>query len=259
MLMGTYQKVQFRASQTFIYASFPKSSAIVARLLELSKNLWYSEHLARYYLRFMEENAPKSGLKSELFEFIWETAKVVIISLVIILPVRYYLIQPFFVSGSSMAPNFHDKEYILVDKWTYHLGRPERGDVIIFKYPSNPSEYFIKRIIGLPGETVHVPGDDTVRVFNDRFPNGFTLNERQYLPTENHTFCNSSMMWCGRKVTLGPDEYFVLGDNREHSSDSRFFGPVQKKEFFSGLAWLRLWPLDKITTVPRVSYPPVQQ
>lgn len=200
-----------------------------------------------------------SGFANEIFEFVWETAKVVILSLVIILPVRYYLIQPFFVKGSSMVPNFHDKEYILVDKWTYRLGRPDRGDVIVFKYPGNPKEYFIKRIVGLPGETVLVPGDNTVKVFNDRYPNGFTLNEKGYLPDANHTFCTGNFPFCGTRVTLQPDEYFVMGDNREHSSDSRFFGPVDRAEFFSGIAWLRLWPLDRISFIPRTDYPPVIQ
>jgi signal peptidase I len=201
------------------------------------------------------EHAPR-GFVGEMLEFIWETIKVVVISLIIILPVRYYLIQPFFVKGSSMVPNFHDKEYILVDKWTYELGRPERGDVIIFRYPGNPKEYFIKRIIGLPGETVLVPGDNTVKIFNDRYPNGFTLNEKGYLPAGNPTYCGSNTTWCGKKVPLGEDEYFVLGDNREHSSDGRFFGPVNKS-YFSGMAWLRLWPFTKVNFISRTEYPPV--
>jgi signal peptidase I len=204
------------------------------------------------------EPAQPKGLTREIFEFIWETAKVVILSLVIILPVRYFLIQPFFVSGSSMVPNFHDKEYILVDKWTYRLGRPERGDVIIFKYPADPSQYFIKRIIGLPGETVLVPGDNTVHVFNAAYPDGFVLNETGYLPAENHTYCTGNMAWCGKKVTLGASEYFVLGDNREHSSDGRFFGPVDQS-YFSGMAWLRLWPFANVGFISRTDYPPVAQ
>lgn len=204
------------------------------------------------------EEQERRGFISEALDFIWETTKVVIISLAIILPIRYYLIQPFFVSGASMVPNFHDKEYILVDKWTYRLGEPQRGDVIIFKYPGNPKEYFIKRIIGLPGETVLVPGDNTVHIFNARYPDGFVLNEKEYLPVANPTYCASRTEWCGEKITLEPDEYFVMGDNREHSSDSRVFGPVSKSKYFAGLAWLRLWTLDKIGFIPRTEYPPVQ-
>lgn len=216
-------------------------------------------HKKAWYHADMEEKIvpPKQGFVSEALDFIWETVKVVLISLIIIIPVRYYLIQPFFVSGSSMVPNFHDKEYILVDKWTYALGSPERGDVIIFKAPNNPKEYYIKRIIGLPGETVLVPGDNTVKIFNTRYPNGFTLNETSYLPASNHTYCLMPTSWCGSKVTLGADEYFVLGDNREHSSDGRAFGPVQRSAF-AGMAWLRLWTLDTIGFIPRTDYPPVQ-
>lgn len=201
---------------------------------------------------------PPKSRTSEVFEFVWETVKVVLISLVIILPVRYYLIQPFFVKGSSMVPNFHDKEYIMVDKWTYRLGRPERGDVIIFRYPGDPSQYFIKRIIGLPGESVLAGSNNTVMVYNDRYPNGFTLNEKGYLPSTNPTYCGTNSTWCGKKVTLGSTEYYLMGDNREHSSDSRFFGPVDQS-FFSGLAWLRLWPFTEMNFISRTTYPPVVQ
>lgn len=197
-----------------------------------------------------------SGFVHEVFEFVWETVKVVVLSLIIILPVRYYLIQPFFVKGSSMVPNFHDKEYILVDKWTYKLGAPERGDVIIFKAPGNQKEYYIKRILGLPGETVVAGNNNAVVVYNDRYPDGFTVFERGYLPETNPTYCDAGWEYCGTRVTLGPEEYFVLGDNREHSSDSRVFGPVNIS-LFSGLAWLRLWPLDQIDFIDRTEYPPV--
>lgn len=201
------------------------------------------------------EGKQRNQLGSSVIDFVWETTRVVIISLLIILPVRYFLIQPFFVKGASMVPNFHDKEYILVDKWTYRLGRPERGDVVIFRYPGDPSEYFIKRIIALPGETVRV-GDNAVAVYNAEFPDGFTLNEKGYLPDTNPTLCGSTMTWCGRRITLEAEEYFLLGDNREHSSDSRFFGPVNIS-YFSGLAWLRLWPLEDIGFIPRAEYPVV--
>ncbi len=195
---------------------------------------------------------------SELFAFLWETIRVVLVSLVIILPVRYFVIQPFFVSGSSMVPNYHDKEYILVDKWTYRIGLPQRGDVIIFHYPNDPKEYFIKRILGLPGETVLAGVNNTVQIFNTRYPKGFTVFEKGYLPDTNPTLCasNTSPSYCGVKVTLGDNEYFVMGDNREHSSDSRFFGPVNKS-FFAGMAWLRLFPFNDVGFLSRTEYPPV--
>lgn len=202
-----------------------------------------------------QPEARSSGMMGELFEFVWEVLRVVLISLVIILPVRYFVVQPFFVKGSSMVPNFHDKEYILVDKWTYRLGRPERGDVIVFKAP-NRNEYYIKRIIGLPGESVLVR-DNTVTIYNERHPDGFVLDERTYLPRENPTFCvGADPRYCGTTVAIGPNQYFVLGDNREHSSDGRAFGPITRSSF-AGLAWLRLWPLDEITAVPRTTYPDV--
>ena len=204
-----------------------------------------------------EPEASRGGFLSEAFEFVWETLKVVLIALVIILPVRYYLIQPFFVKGSSMFPNFHDKEYILVDKWTYKLGRAERGDVIVFKSPTNPKEYFIKRIIGLPGETVLVK-DNTVTIYNTRYPDGFVLSEAPYLAqTDDYaTLCSGTTSFCGEKVTLGEQQYFVLGDNRKHSSDGRVFGPISF-DSIAGMAWLRLWPLNNVDFIPRTEYPPV--
>jgi len=195
-------------------------------------------------------NQEPKGFTREVVEFIWETAKVVLIALVIIIPVRYYLVQPFFVKGSSMIPNFRDKEYILVDKLSYRIGRPERGDVVVFRYPDNPQEYFIKRIIGLPGERV-VVGSNKITVFNDRYPDGYVMPENDlYLPKENPTYPKGSQTtW-----DIPEDSYFVMGDNREHSSDSRVFGPVARS-YFAGRAWIRLWPLNMIEMVPRVTFP----
>lgn len=187
-------------------------------------------------------------IASELFEFIWETAKVVIVALIIILPIRYYLIQPFFVKGQSMFPNFHDKEYILVDKWTYRTDKPQRGEVIVFRAPPSPDDFYIKRILGLPGERVVVKSN-SIRIFNDEFPDGFTVNELAYLDESVITAGNIDRV-------LEEDEYFVAGDNREHSSDSRAFGPVMRGAF-SGVAWLRLWPLDRIGFISRTAYSPI--
>ncbi len=183
----------------------------------------------------------------KFFLFVWEITKVVAISLAIILPVRYFLIQPFYVKGASMEPNFHDHEYLIIDELTYRFEAPERGQVIVFRYPRNPQEYFIKRIIGLPGEQVQIK-DGQVIIFNEAHPEGFAINEK-YLSGELITFDSSET-----KVTVGPDEYFVLGDNRSASKDSRSFGPVSKS-FITGKVLFRGWPLNEITVFDNNYWP----
>ncbi|MBX4211366.1 MAG: signal peptidase I [Candidatus Yanofskybacteria bacterium] len=196
----------------------------------------------------MDENRSPMRLGDELGAFIWETVKVVVISLAIIIPVRYYLIQPFFVRGDSMKPNFQDKDYILVDKIDYRLNKPERGDVIVFRYPLDPKEYFIKRIIALPGETIGIQ-NNTVTIFNAQNPEGFVLDET-YLPKTQETVGTM-------RVKLDNSEYFVMGDNRLFSSDSRRWGPLNRS-YIAGRAWLRLWPLEKAQFIPDVKYTPAQ-
>src|SRR3989344_2413481 len=121
----------------------------------------------------MNEEEPQisqiSNVKSEVLIFIWETIKVVVISLAIILPIRYYLVQPFFVKGASMEPNFEDGDYLLVDELSYRFYAPERGDVVIFRYPLDQSQFFIKRIIGLPSETIEIK-NNTVTIYNKNKP-----------------------------------------------------------------------------------------
>jgi signal peptidase I len=179
--------------------------------------------------------------------FIWEIAKVVAISLAIILPVRYYLIQPFYVKGASMEPTFHDHEYLIIDEISYRLTPPARGQVIVFRYPRDPQEYFIKRVIGLPGEEVQIK-DGRVIIFNGRHPDGLVINE-DYLPADLATYDQSEA-----RLALGPDEYFVLGDNRGASKDSRNFGPVNDN-FITGKVLFRGWPLDKITVFDQKYWP----
>lgn len=183
----------------------------------------------------------------KFFLFIWEITKVVAISLAIILPVRYFLIQPFYVKGASMEPNFHDHEYLIIDELTYRFSAPERGQVIVFRYPRNPQEYFIKRVIGLPGEQVQIK-DGKVIIFNAEHPEGFAINEK-YLSNELITFDSSEL-----KITVGPDEYFVLGDNRTASKDSRSFGPVNKS-FITGKVLFRGWPLNEVTVFNKDYWP----
>jgi signal peptidase I len=166
--------------------------------------------------------------------FIWELARVVIIAFVVMLAFRLFVAEPFIVSGSSMVPNFHNREYLIINKIGYRLHQPERGNVIVFKYPRDTSQYFIKRIIGLPGEKVKV-ADGRVTIYNDKHPDGQVLDE-PYLPNQDVTFGGEGT------VTLGSDEYFVLGDNRQASSDSRVWGILPKSDIV-GQVWLRVFPL----------------
>jgi signal peptidase I len=194
------------------------------------------------------QNAPekpqKTGKSSEVWDFIWETIKLVVISLAIIIPIRYYLVQPFFVKGASMEANFHDGDYLLVDELSYRLTAPGRGDVIVFRYPENPSQFYIKRIIGLPGETVEIK-DNTVTIYNSASPTGMVLKEG-YLADYQQTMGDE-------RVKLGDNEYFVMGDNRLQSSDSRRWGSVNKN-LIIGRAFIRLWPFSSITKVQAVTY-----
>lgn len=193
----------------------------------------------------LEPKQNKKGfLKSSLF-FVWETIKIIIISLAIIIPVRYFLIQPFFVNGASMEPQFHDGEYLIIDELSYRFNKPQRGEVIVFKYPKAPSQYYIKRIIGLPSEKIKID-QGRIIIFNDQNPNGFILDENNYLSVdEGGTFL--------LETKLDKGEYFVLGDNRQASSDSRVWGPLPK-DFIVGRAWIRAWPFDKIDIFGKPKY-----
>lgn len=197
----------------------------------------------------MDQNENNSsGIKSIIEDILGlsaETAKIVIISLIVIIGIRTYVMQPFFVSGSSMEPNFHDGDYLIVDELSYEIGQPQRGDVIIFKYPKNPKDYFIKRIIALPGEKIEI-ANNTIKIYNAEHPDGFTLDEDIYLPPENVTMGNYT-------AELKNDEYYVLGDNRPASADSRFWG-ILEKHYIVGKALVRAWPYTKISVFEGVQY-----
>jgi len=174
-----------------------------------------------------------------IFSFVWETAKIVLIALAIIIPIRYYLIQPFFVRGASMEPNFSNGQYLVIDELSYRFEDPARGDVIVFKYPLNPSNYFIKRIIGLPGEEVRIR-DGQVFIYDTDSSQEVALDESSYLPGETFTLGQVSF-------SLGEQEYFVLGDNRQSSSDSRRWGALPQDDIV-GRVWLRAWPFNLAET-----------
>jgi len=175
---------------------------------------------------------------------IFELIQVAAISLAIIIPVRYFLIQPFYVKGASMEPNFFDHEYLIIDEISYRFSEPERGDIVVFRYPRDPSQFFIKRIIAMPEETVEIAGGQ-IKIFNADNPNGFVLPENEYL---DQVFTATT-----RSVTLKADEYFVLGDNRIQSLDSRYFGPINRYDVV-GRVWLRGWPLDRWKVFKQPAY-----
>jgi signal peptidase I len=194
-----------------------------------------------------EENSDNQSEEYGFKGVIWEIVKMVFWVVVIIVPIRVFLIQPFFVQGASMEPNFEDKQYLIVNELGYKTTevsnlftvKPfkelQRGDVVVFRYPKNPSIFYIKRIIGLPGEKIEI-SNDKVKIFNSENPNGFVLDEGKYLSASVTTTGEINM-------TLG-DEYFVMGDNRDYSSDSRSWGPVPEADVM-GKVVLRAWPIGK--------------
>ncbi len=196
----------------------------------------------------MAKNAPDEAIspeeKKDGLRFLFELIQIAAISLAIIIPVRYFLIQPFYVKGASMEPNFFDHEYLIIDELSFRLRAPERGEIVVFRYPNDPRQFFIKRVVALPGETVEIR-DGQIKVFNDEFPNGFVLPEDEYL---QNIFTATN-----RTVTLKDDEYYVLGDNRVSSLDSRFFGPISR-DGIVGRVWLRGWPLDRWKVFETPSY-----
>lgn len=172
------------------------------------------------------------------FTFVFELVKIIVISLAIIFPIRYFLIQPFYVKGASMEPNFFDQEYLIINEIDYRFNQPKRGDIVVFRYPRNPQEYFIKRVIGLPGERVQFKAGD-IYIINKDNPSGVLLKE-PYLPEGLKTFSLTDEI-----ITVGEKEFYVLGDNRNSSKDSRSFGAVNKS-FFIGKVMLRGWPFNRI-------------
>jgi len=188
----------------------------------------------------MNEEVP---LNTEEKESPWELVRFVLLALLIMVPIRMFVIQPFVVSGASMYPTFNDKNYLIVDEISYHLGNPDRYDVVIFRYPNDPKKFFIKRIIGLPGETVEVK-DEAVKIYNEQNPEGMVLEEN-YANFDGD--CIKSKTEASEK--LGAGEYFVMGDNRYCSSDSRFWGSVDK-DLLVGRALVRLWPVKNLDMWP---------
>ncbi len=166
----------------------------------------------------------------------YEFLRFAAVALALALFVRFYVTQPFVVQGASMEPNFEDYQYVVVDEASYHFREPVRGEVIVFRSPPNHSVFYIKRIIGLPGERVIISGGH-VTIINAAHPEGFVLSE-PYLPARVETHLD-------QMKTLGEGQYFVLGDNRPASSDSRVWG-VLDKNLITGRVFFRVWPLTRL-------------
>ena len=184
-----------------------------------------------------------------------EVVEIAAIAVITVIVVRTFFVQPFLVSGSSMVPNFQDGNYVLVDEFTYHIRPPERGEVVVFHDPQDWSTYFIKRVIGLPGETVKI-SDNTITVVNAENPNGFALDET-YLPAgtvESANTCTGGQLIDGVcTYTLSSSTYLMFGDNRAESYDSRSWGPLPAKNIV-GLVRIRLWPLQEIAVFEPPKY-----
>jgi signal peptidase I len=190
------------------------------------------------------------SIAGSLGGFFLDIIETVVVALSVFLVIYLFFMQPHQVNGQSMEPTFLSGEYVLTDKVSYQTGNPKRGDVVVFHAPeaagcpANTGCDFIKRVIGVPGDTVQVAE-------GGYFVNGMQLPE-PYIPPENVTEPGEFTQG-NRTIDLGPDEYFVSGDNRPFSSDSRVWGPISKKAIV-GRAFLRYWPLNKISIIPRVSY-----
>lgn len=190
------------------------------------------------------------GMGSLLLEMV----KVFLLAVVIIIPVRVFLFQPFFVQGSSMEPNFQDGQYLVISEFGYketEIGVSEtlhftvdsfktieRQDVVVFRNPQHTEQFFIKRAIGLPGEAVEIKRGKVI-IYNEIHPDGFVLDESAYLGAG--VFTNDAP-----RTTLGSDAYFVMGDNRMSSYDSRAIGPI-KKDKIVGRVLMRAWPVERFS------------
>jgi signal peptidase I len=162
----------------------------------------------------------------------------IVLAIVIVIPIRLFVAQPFIVDGESMHPTFENGDYLIVDELTYHFESPQRGDVIVFRYPGDTKIFYIKRIIGLPGETVHI-NSGTVSITKT---DGTTITLTEpYAVVQDATYTLNT--------TLGSDDYFVMGDNRPESSDSRVWGPLPNYDII-GRVFLRILPPNKFGFFP---------
>lgn len=181
--------------------------------------------------------------KQSIKAYFLDLFKIIIISLAIILPIRYFIAQPFIVRGNSMEPNFSDGDYLIINEIGYRFQKPKRGDVIVFRYPGDLSQYYIKRIIGLPGEKIEIK-NGKVKIYNAKNPFGVELKE---------PYLTVALTPGNVEVSLSEKEYFVLGDNRFASSDSRVWGALPEEDII-GKVWVRGWPVARAQVFRNFDY-----
>ncbi len=181
---------------------------------------------------------PISQNSSEKKESWLDILKFALVTAAIVLPIRFFIAQPFLVSGPSMEPLFNDKDYLIVDEISYRFEAPKRGEVIVFRRPEE-NKYLIKRIIALPRETIILEGDK-IEIKNGKHPEGFNLEEN---------YITSKTVESPKTITLDENQYYVLGDNRPVSYDSRYWGPLESKNIV-GRPLFRLYPFSQIGLFP---------
>ncbi len=193
------------------------------------------------YLEDEEQEVEEQSTLNKVGMFFLELIKVVVLAGITIVLIRYFLFKPFYVKGQSMEPNFFEKDYLIIDEITYRFREPVRGEVIVFQAPGI-DDHYLKRVIGLPGERVKVEGEKII-IYNDQHPQGMVMEE-VYLDEQTPGSIT---------ITLQEDEYFVLGDNRDASYDSRRFGAI-KAETITGRVWFRGWPFSRISSFTTPEY-----
>mgnify|MGYP001566854704 FL=1 len=186
-------------------------------------------------LQMHEYNARMSDTWKGLLKDLFTLALLIVL---VVIPIRTFVISPFVVDGDSMHPTFENLDYLIIDELVYNFIAPARGDVVVFRYPRNPSVFYIKRIIGLPGETVSISHGVVTIITADRKKLALT---EPYIVNEDATYTDN--------VSLNPGEYFVMGDNRPNSSDSRIWGLLPEKNIV-GRVDLRLLPIPKSSFFP---------
>ena len=181
------------------------------------------------------------SLLKKIWLEIWDIIKFLAPIVVIVFVVRTYIAQPFIVDGESMSPNFHTGHYLIIDELSYRFHAPQRGDVVVLRYPLDTSRFFLKRIVGIPGDHIVIK-NGKVYITNDANPNGYVLNE----PYQNQATFPAGQF---KDVILEQDEYFAMGDNRAGSSDSRAWGILPRKDII-GHALFRLFPVKDMGITP---------